>query len=129
MLMVEHIGNKMDIQIFGNGPTVLGEFGVLAASLMRKPGITEEVLTKIIKAAAMENTNNYMTEQLQLFARRLSHLMEVTGLREADLAGACDIDKRELRLYMTGQSHPPIGVLEKMAKEFGVTPEYLLGDK
>ena len=127
MIGVERIGNKLDVQIFGSGSDLLSEFGVLAAALLRKPKVSEELLINIVRAAASEDVSKYQTEKLRLFSRRLSHVLEVRGLRAKDLAEELGIPKETMLAYLSGSSHPAVDILETMAKRLDVTPDYLLG--
>lgn len=62
------------------------------------------------------------------FARALSNLMQETGTTQPKLAEYVGCTRQAISLYTTGQSTPDIYTLQKIAKFFDVSYEYLLGE-
>lgn len=61
------------------------------------------------------------------FPSRLRGLMQDRGTRQKELADAIGMRPQTVSLYTQGQSFPDVNALEKIARFFSVSSDYLLG--
>ena len=59
---------------------------------------------------------------------RIIDLREDRNLRQTDVAAATGIDQKTLSNYETGKTNPDSFAIIALAKFFGVTTDYLLGE-
>lgn len=69
---------------------------------------------------------SYITEG-NVFPTRLRKIMENRKITQKALADAIKMRPQTVSLYTTGQSAPDVNTLQKMAKFFNVSADYLLG--
>jgi len=65
-------------------------------------------------------------EMAQRFPVRLKELREQKGWTQLDLARKIDVKRSSIANYEQGMSYPPLPILEKMAKAFGVSLDGLV---
>lgn len=62
-----------------------------------------------------------------LFHEKMKELRDDRGLSQTELAKALGVSQRSISSWETGFRQPDFDTLEKIAKYFGVTTDYLLG--
>ncbi|MDE6676740.1 MAG: helix-turn-helix domain-containing protein [Clostridia bacterium] len=62
-----------------------------------------------------------------LFNDRLKELRKEKGLSQTELAKELEVSQRSVSSWETGFREPDFETLEKIAKYFNVTSDYLLG--
>ena len=62
-----------------------------------------------------------------LFKDRLKELRKEKNLSQTELAKDLEVSQRSVSSWETGFRQPDFETLEKLAKYFGVTSDYLLG--
>lgn len=60
-----------------------------------------------------------------MLGKRIANLRRRVGLSQAELAGRLHISPSAVGMYEQGRREPPRDVLVNMAREFGVTVDYL----
>ena len=68
-----------------------------------------------------------VNKKMEVFAKRLKALREEKGLSIRKLASALEINHASYARYEKDTAEPTQEMLLKIAKFFGVTPNYLLG--
>ena len=66
---------------------------------------------------------------MEIFAKRLKELRTEKGLTLRDIAKVLDITPRAYARYEKNTSEPKQEMLVRIARYFGVTPNYLLGEE
>ena len=61
------------------------------------------------------------------FSRRLKELRLENKLKQSELANVLSVDQRSISNWEKGVRQPDFETLEKIAKFFNVTTDYLLG--
>ena len=61
------------------------------------------------------------------FEQRLKELRQEKSLSQAQLAEALEVSQRSISSWETGFRQPDFATLEKIAKYFDVSADYLLG--
>lgn len=69
----------------------------------------------------------YETEKY-IFPTRLRKLMEESKTTQRELAQAIGVRPQTVSLYVQGQSFPDVNGLAKIAKYFGISSDYLIGN-
>lgn len=64
-----------------------------------------------------------------MFAERLRELRKAKGLSQPEFAQAFNIASGTISMWETGKRQPDFDTLQKLAKFFGVTADYLLGSE
>lgn len=70
-----------------------------------------------------------ITDRREIFGRRLRKLRELKGMTQAELAGKMFVAHQVISCYEVGRYEPPLDTLVKLAEEFQVSTDYLLGLK
>lgn len=70
-----------------------------------------------------------ITHRREIFGRRLKKLRELKGLSQAELAKKMFVTHQVISRYEAGSYEPPLDTLAKLAEEFQVSTDYLLGLK
>lgn len=68
-----------------------------------------------------------MSYERSTLGRRLKRLMDLRGMTQVQLAGACDIDNATVSAYVNGSMTPGIDKVWRMSEALGVTPNVLCG--
>lgn len=64
---------------------------------------------------------------MELFIKRLRELIESRDMTQKELAKAIDITEVTISRYLSGDRKPRIDIIDKIAKYFNVSTDYLLG--
>jgi transcriptional regulator with XRE-family HTH domain len=64
---------------------------------------------------------------LEIIGQRLRQARETAGYTPEDVAQKLGITKDELSLFESGRQNPPISLLRKLAKLYGVFVSYFYG--
>lgn len=71
-------------------------------------------------------------EQMEVFTMKMNEKIEIMlgrkRLRKTDFADSVGITYRAFANYMNGSRHPRADILNKMARELDMTPEFLTDD-
>lgn len=68
-----------------------------------------------------------ITDRREIFGRRLRKLRELKGMTQAELAKKMFVAHQVISCYEAGRHEPPMDTLVKLAEEFQVSTDYLLG--
>lgn len=71
--------------------------------------------------------NEEETETMDVFADRLSNLMNITKTEQKVLAEYCCVTRQTISAYTKKRAIPTIHILKKIATFFSTTSDYLLG--
>ena len=63
------------------------------------------------------------------FQNRVKKLMERDGISQRELAAQSGISESSISRYLSGELQPRMDILTNIAKVFGVTSSYLLGEE
>lgn len=63
----------------------------------------------------------------KIFTTRLRELLDKKGITYKELATALNINPSAVSMWNSGRSLPRMGMIEKIAKYFNVSPSYLMG--
>jgi len=66
---------------------------------------------------------------MEIFAKRIRELRTERGLNQETVANAVGIAQRTYSGYECGESEPAQKILVELAKFFGVSVDYLLGEE
>lgn len=64
---------------------------------------------------------------MSVFSERLNALIKQNGWSQRELAQKVDVTQAAISFYVRGEKLPNSGVLVRIAKALGTTPNYLLG--
>lgn len=64
---------------------------------------------------------------MKIFTERLCDVMAIRGITGAELARRCGITRSAIDTYRSGKGTPRLEVFAKIAKELGVSADYLVG--
>lgn len=125
MIKVEKIGQCWDVQIRCEDPAK--EFALVAAAMMRV--LPPEMMLSLIEGAKKmcPEVINLNKEQNKIFFLRLAHLLEINRLNLKGLCQELQLPKEDCEDLKTGVI-PSIEGIEKIAKRFGVSQDYLFND-
>lgn len=76
---------------------------------------------------ARKKESVYETEKYT-FPSRLRKLMETTKTTQRELSNAIGVRPQTVSLYVQGQSFPDVNGLAKIARYFGISADYLIGN-
>ena len=126
MIRVEKIGHAWDVQMRVEEPAK--EFALVAAAMMRV--LPPECLIKLIEGAKNMSSEiiDLDSEQNKIFFLRLAHLLEINRLNIKGLCQELTLSKDDCDDLKAG-AIPSIEAVEKIAKRFGVSQEYLFDDR
>lgn len=126
MIRVERIGHAWDVQIRVEDPAK--EFALVAAAMMKV--MPPECLIKLIEGAKNMSSEiiDLDSEQNKIFFLRLAHLLEINRLNIKGLCQELTLSKDDCDDLKAG-AIPSIEAVEKIAKRFGVSQEYLFDDR
>lgn len=125
MIRVEKIGHCWDVQMKIEDPA--REFALVAAAMMRV--LPPECMIKLIEGAKNMSSEiiDLDSEQNKIFFLRLAHLLEINRLNIKDLCQELQLSKDDCEDLKAG-AIPSIEAIEKIAKRFGVSQDYLFND-
>lgn len=127
MIRVEHIGDTFDVQIRAekNGD-IIKEYSLITMALMNEVPI--EILHAVfIKCTEHKGKIKELHEkQAKAFNLRLMHILEIMSLTIDELSKEIQLSDQD-REDLKGGAIPSIEGLNKIAKSFGLSVEYLLG--
>jgi hypothetical protein len=125
MIKVEKIGQCWDVQIRCEDPAK--EFALVAAAMMRV--LPPEMMLSLIEGAKKmcPEVIDLNKEQNKIFFLRLAHLLEINRLNLKGLCQELQLPKEDCEDLKTGVI-PSIEGIEKIAKRFGVSQDYLFND-
>ena len=125
MIRVEKIGQCWDVQIRCEEPA--SEFALVAAAMMKV--LPPECMIKLINKAKNLRCEvlDLDKEQTKIFFLRLSHLLEINRLNLKGLCQELQLSKDDCEDLKAG-AIPSIEGIEKIAKRFGVSQDYLFND-
>ncbi len=125
MIRVEKIGHAWDVQMRVEEPAK--EFALVAAAMMRV--LPPECMIKLIEGAKNMSSEiiDLDSEQNKIFFLRLSHLLEINRLNLKGLCQELQLSKDDCEDLKAG-AIPSIEGIEKIAKRFGVSQDYLFND-
>ena len=63
------------------------------------------------------------------FGNRVKELMERAGISQRELAIKSQISESSISRYLSGELQPRMDILSNIAKVFGVTTSYLIGEE
>lgn len=125
MIRVEKIEHTWDVQMKVENPAE--EFCLVAAAMMRV--LSPETMIEIIERAKKlcPEIINLDKHENSMFFLRLSHLLEINRLNLKGLCQELQLSKDDYEDLNDGII-PSIEAVEKIAKRFAVSQDYLLGD-
>lgn len=125
MIRVEKIENAWDVQMKVEKPAE--EFALVAAAMMRV--LSPETMIEIIEGAKKlcPEIINIDKHENSMFFLRLSHLLEINRLNLKGLCQELQLPKEDYEDLNDGII-PSIEAVDKIAKRFAVSQDYLLGD-
>lgn len=125
MIRVEKIGHCWDVQMKIEDPA--REFALVAAAMMRV--LPPECMIKLIEGAKNMSSEiiDLDSEQNKIFFLRLAHLLEINRLNIKGLCQELQLSKDDCEDLKAG-AIPSIESIEKIAKRFGVSQDYLFND-
>lgn len=125
MIRVEKIGHCWDVQMRYEDPAK--EFALVAAAMMKV--LPPEMMVNLIEGARTMSCEviNLDKEQNKIFFLRLAHLLEINRLNLKGLCQELQLPKEDCEDLKTGVI-PSIEGIEKIAKRFGVSQDYLFND-
>lgn len=125
MIRVEKIGHCWDVQMRFEEPAK--EFALVAAAMMRV--LPPECMIKLIEGAKNMSAEvlDLDKEQSNIFFLRLSHLLEINRLNLKGLCQELQLSKEDCE-DLKARAIPSIEGIEKIAKRFGVSQDYLFND-
>ena len=125
MIRVEKIGHCWDVQIRCEDPAK--EFALVAAAMMKV--LPPECMIHLIEGAKIMKTEiiDLDKEQTYIFNLRLAHLLEINRLNLKGLCQELELSKDDCEDLKAGVI-PSIEGIEKIAKRFGVSQDYLFND-
>lgn len=125
MIRVEKVGHCWDVQIRCEDPAK--EFALVAAAMM---GVLHpECMIKLIEGAKTmcPEVLDLDKEQNNMFFLKLSHLLEINRLNLKGLCQELQLSKEDCEDLKAG-AIPSIEGIEKIAKRFEVSRDYLFND-
>lgn len=125
MIRVEKIGHCWDVQIRCEDPAK--EFALVAAAMMKV--LPPECMIHLIEGAKNMKTEiiDLDKEQTNIFGLRLAHLLEINRMNLKGLCQELQLSKDDCEDLKAG-AIPSIEGIEKIAKRFGVSQDYLFND-
>lgn len=125
MIRVEKIGHCWDVQIRCEDPAK--EFALVAAAMMKV--LPPECMIHLIEGAKNMKTEiiDLDKEQTNIFGLRLAHLLEINRMNLKGLCQELQLSKEDCEDLKAG-AIPSIEGIEKIAKRFGVSQDYLFND-
>ena len=125
MIRVEKIGHAWDVQMRVEEPAK--EFALVAAAMMKV--MPAECLIKLIEGAKNMSSEiiDLDKEQTNIFGLRLAHLLEINRMNLKGLCQELQLSKEDCEDLKAG-TIPSIEGIEKIAKRFGVSKDYLFND-
>ena len=125
MIRVERVGLCWDVQIRCEDPAK--EFALVAAAMMKV--LPPECMIKLIEGARSMSPEviNLNKEQTKIFFLRLAHLLDINRLNLKGLCQELQLSKEDCEDLKAG-AIPSIEGIEKIAKRFGVSQDYLFND-
>ena len=125
MIRVEKIGQCWDVQMRYEDPAK--EFALVAAAMMGV--LPPECMIKLIEGAKTMCPEVLVLdkEQNNMFFLRLSHLFEINRLNLKGLCQELQLSKEDCEDLKAG-TIPSFEGIEKIAKRFGVSRDYLFND-
>lgn len=127
MIKVENIGDAIDVQIRPekNG-NIIKEYALITMALMNEVPI-EELHAVFMRCIEHKGEIKELHEkQAKAFNLRLMHILELNSLTIDELSKEIQLSDHN-REALKGGTIPSIGGLNKIAKRFGLSIEYLLG--
>ena len=126
MIRVERVGHCWDVQMRWEDPAK--EFALVAEAMMRV--LPPECMIKLIEGAKnmCPEVLDLEKEQNNIFFLRLAHLLEINRLNIKGLCQELTLSKDDCDDLKAG-AIPSIEAVEKIAKRFGVSREYLFDDR
>lgn len=125
MIRVERVGQGWDVHMRYEDPAK--EFALVAAAMMKV--LPPECMIKLIEGAKKmcPEVLDLDKEQNNMFFLRLSHLLEINRLNLKGLCQELQLSKEDCEDLKAG-AIPSIEGIEKIAKRFGVSRDYLFND-
>ena len=125
MIRVEKVGHCWDVQMRVEDPA--NEFALVAAAMMKV--MPAECLIKLIEGAKNMSSEiiDLDKEQTNIFGLRLAHLLEINRMNLKGLCQELQLSKEDCEDLKAG-AIPSIEGIEKIAKRFGVSQDYLFND-
>jgi len=71
---------------------------------------------------------NSYGDTMSIFGQRLKMLRQEKGIKQEELAQMLNISRKTISAYETGRANPQMDTIQKVAKIFGVTVDFLLGN-